>query len=79
MGWASGSMLVAQMVSGIKDLVDDKDTRKDVYMVMIEAATDFDCDTLDECLGIDPAFDDALYEVFPDWKDVDEEDEDDEL
>lgn len=80
MGWASGSRLATQLIAAIKEHVEDDDVRKDVYIDMINALEDFDCDTLDECMGEDPQFDEALYEVHPHWRDEEEdEDEDGEL
>lgn len=72
MGWASGSSLFGGIIQDLRE-VTDEDTRVDIYKVLILNFEEFDCDTLDECLGEDNAFDRA-------WKLVGnniEEDEED--
>lgn len=83
MGWASGSRVMSDIVMNIRDtgLADEikDDVRQALYGILIEAFQDADCDTLDECLDIDPAFDKAYANFYPDeeedWEFEDEDDE----
>ena len=59
MGWATGSSLMEDVIYGIKIEIDDFDTRVKVYKVLITSFEEYDCDTLQECIGLDDAFDDA--------------------
>lgn len=61
MGWSSGSGLAHDLIVTIKKNVKDKDTRRKIYVVLIDSFENYDCDTLNECVGIDPVFD----EFFP--------------
>lgn len=63
MGWASGSSLMSDVIASVKKEVRDKDARTRLYIGLIEAFEEHDCDTLEECLGEDDAFDVALKEV----------------
>lgn len=62
MGWASGSRLASDLIDALSEIVDDDTTRQAIYARMIEIFEDHDCDTLDECCGIDAAFDEAWEE-----------------
>jgi len=62
MGWASGSRLASELIEALAEIVDDDDVRQTFYSRMIEIFEDHDCDTLDECCGIDAAFDEAFDE-----------------
>jgi hypothetical protein len=64
MGWAKGSGLFERLIEVLFDKVDDPDTREEIYVEMIAAFEDLDCDTLQECLGEDEAFDSALRLVY---------------
>jgi hypothetical protein len=81
MGWASGSRLFNSVIEVLKNNIDDKQLREDIYIELIEAFEDCDWDTQDECMDRDPAFDSALKELHPNWYDRDDdyEEEDDEL
>lgn len=59
MGWASGSSLFADVITAIKDHIPSKE-KEGVYTALIDAFEDEDCDTLDECVGIDPKLDKIL-------------------
>lgn len=64
MGWASGSHLMCQIIASTMEYVDDDDIRRLLYHDFIIAFESKDCDTLQECMRIDPAFDaeyDAMY------------------
>lgn len=66
MGWASGSRLFSEIIEATVDAGIDKVTRKELYEKYMEAFEDFDCDTLDECVGIDEAFDEIWKSKHPD-------------
>jgi len=65
MGWASGSDLFTEVIAVIKPAVKDKKARKKIYRKLISAFQDHDWDTCDECLGIDPVYDELYEEMFP--------------
>jgi hypothetical protein len=65
MGWASGSTLMAKVISAIQPKMPDAEARKSVYGILIDAFEDMDWDTQNECLDQDPAFDEALRERYP--------------
>ena len=69
MGWASGSILAASMVATAKKVFKDKDERYQFYRIMIEEFEAFDCDTLDEAMGIDKMYDKAYNELYPEEDD----------
>lgn len=75
MGWASGSGVMSDIVTNIRDtgLADEikDDARQALYGILIDAFQDADCDTLDECLDIDPAYDKAYANFYPDEEDED--------
>jgi hypothetical protein len=75
MGWASGSGLFGNLIDIMMEHIPDKDMRVALYMDMIEAFENRDCDTLDECYGHDPAFDIAWRETYPDLDAYDEDEE----
>jgi len=74
MGWASGTGLFADIAEVIANSVTNDDERRTVYDAMIEAFIEYDCDTLDECLGIDHVLDAALSDILE--LDSDTEDDD---
>jgi hypothetical protein len=74
MGWSSGSSLFADIAEVIANNVTDEDERKAVYTIMIESFIERDCDTLDECLGIDHVLDEVLSEVLEIDDESEEED-----
>ena len=61
MGWAGGSELLAKVADAIKQvgMIGDA-TRVALYTKIVNAFADADCDTVNECEGIDPALDLAL-------------------
>lgn len=75
MGWSSGSRLLGDVIESLQKHVPDDEAREAVYVELIDAFEDFDCDTLDECTGEDEAFDAALKHVHPEWYEESEEDE----
>lgn len=74
MGWASGSMLLTSIIETLKTHV-DAETRAILYPEIVNAFEDADCDTLDECMTIDPVFDEYLKESGWDHLFEDEEEE----
>lgn len=60
MGWASGSELLEKCVRIVHKNVKNASTRINIYGDMIKAFEEQDCDTVEECRGIDAAFDVAL-------------------
>ena len=74
MGWNSGSSLFADIAEVIANSIANDDERRVVYEAMIEAFVERDCDTLDECLGIDHVLDEVLSEVLEIDDESEEED-----
>lgn len=72
MGWSSGSRVFGDAIKAIKPNVPDKDTRKKIYVKLIEAFEEADWDTLDECLGEDEAYDEIYNERYPHEYDPDD-------
>jgi hypothetical protein len=67
MGWARGSKLFSEVISAVRAHAPDEGVRKALYIKLIDAFEDFDWDTQDECVGEDPAYDEALKELHPEW------------
>ena len=76
MGWSSGSRVADDLIKALQESVDDDYVREEFYKKMIEIFEDHDCDTLDECVGVDAAFDSAFEEftdpTTDDWADDEE-------
>jgi hypothetical protein len=64
MGWATGSRLLSDIINDIKSVVDDDFVRQDIYEVLINNFENYDCDTIDECLDYDFAFDSAYHKLY---------------
>ncbi len=65
MSWASGSQLLSQVRDSVMTL--DNTSHEDlvyVFKYIIQDFRDFDCDTVDECLGNSEAFDEAYDELY---------------
>lgn len=62
MGWASGSDVAYNMIKAIQENVPDDDIRRVLYETLIDSLEDQDCDTLCECVGIDPVYDEFFDE-----------------
>ena len=75
MSWGRGSELFSDVAEIIAENVVDDNIRKLIYMRLIEAFQNYDCDTLDECTDIDPVLDILLEEMFESEEVEDEEDE----
>lgn len=66
MGWASGAELAGDLIEVIKNVVKDKDTRETLYYHIIDKFEMYDCDTMDECVGIDKVYDKVYKSRYPD-------------
>lgn len=71
MGWASGAAMYYTVIRVLQHRVSDDKERELLHRDLITVFEDEDWDTQDECLGIDPAFDNALYTLHPEWRDDD--------
>ena len=82
MGWATGSSIMGNIVGDLEDSPLSHTQRVLVYEILIDQFENYDCDTLDECVGADPAFDEAMvntgHEVAVEDEDDGEWNEDDE-
>jgi hypothetical protein len=78
MGWASGSRLVSQLIESAKDTISNTSERSYFYEQMIEIFEEFDCDTMDECVGVDTIFDE-VWEKYHPSDDYGEWNEDDDM
>ena len=67
MGWASGSSLMIDVITGLKERGMSLKNRKIVYEVLIPAMQDQDWDTLDEPMGMDEAYEAAMRTINPEW------------
>jgi hypothetical protein len=65
MGWCSGGRLFDDVIDTLKKNVSDEDERKAVYLDLIVAFENFDCDVLQECMGVDDMFDEAIRVQHP--------------
>ena len=59
MSWSSGSSIMSDIIVELENTTLSKAQRTEVYETLIPIFEDNDCDTLDECLGEDMAFDHA--------------------
>lgn len=67
MGWASGSDLMAKVIDAVRDSGLTRPKRIKLYKKLIKAFERHDCDTLQEALDRDGAYDDALQALHPSW------------
>jgi len=77
MGWSSGSSLFSRVSEIIGAVVHDTDDKREIYEELIAVFEDFDCDTLEECLGVDSVLDEVLKEIYDIEDEEDEKDEED--
>ena len=70
MGWASGSEIVRRVGRVVTFYVHEPRHKKAIFDELVDAATDLDIDTLDECRGIDPQLDAAINEKWGTEEDV---------
>ena len=64
MSWKSGSELFDKIIQILGDNIYDYDTRESIYLQLISAFEEIDCDTLYECLEQDKAFDAAYKQIY---------------
>lgn len=80
MSWKSGSTMMDDIIIALKEKIDDDLVREEVYSALIDIFQLHGCDTLDECYGVDTAFDSALddasFDLDEDEDEFFEEDED---
>jgi hypothetical protein len=60
MGWSRGADLFSEIAQIILDHVRDEDDREAMYIELIELFQHYDCDNLDECVGVDFILDEVL-------------------
>lgn len=65
MAWTSGSQILGQIVENLTDSDVSYDDRKLVYEILLETFEDFEAKNLEECIDIDPAFDEVWNEKYP--------------
>lgn len=61
----TGSQVLGQILENLSDGEVSYDDRKIVYEVLLEVFEDFDAKNLQECVDIDPAFDEVWNEKYP--------------
>jgi hypothetical protein len=57
MGWARGSEILGDIICLIEENVLDDYTRRKLYEGLIQIFSNYDCDTIEECMGISNIFD----------------------
>ena len=80
MGWSSGSGLLCQVIEIIEEHCHPDTDKVTLFTELITEFEDYDCDTINECLGQSPSFDIAYEKLYPESLDVmdsDYSDEDD--
>jgi len=79
MGWSSGTPLFATILEVVQENVTNPDIRKKIYLPILSAFEDADWNNVEECLDIDPVFDEIYQDMYPDddagWR-YDHDDED---
>jgi len=57
MGWSSGSEIFEQIILSAKKYIPKDSDRKNFYKEVTAKFFEHDWDTQDECVGVDPMFD----------------------
>lgn len=57
MGWSNGSLIAVALIDVIRDNVESVEARREIYRALIDEFEEADCDTMSECMGIDPVYD----------------------
>lgn len=73
MGWSKGSGIFDEIIDCLVETEIDDDQREIIYNKLVEVFIDYDCDTLDECIGKDDVFDRVFRSNFSIEKDDEEE------
>jgi hypothetical protein len=68
MGWSRGSDIMSDLISIIRNLEIHHTEAVDVYGQMIDILEHADCDTLEDCLGEDEAYDEAFFNKYPELR-----------
>jgi hypothetical protein len=71
MGWSEGSEVVDRVARAVCGVIETPGARSEIFAELVQAVLDCDCDTLDECRGIDPELDNVIDEY---WGSDEEED-----
>ncbi len=61
MGWARGSEILGDIICLIEENVLDDYTRRKLYEGLKQIFSNYDCDTIEECMGISNIFDTFIY------------------
>ncbi len=64
MGWSSGSEIVERVARVVCGTIETPEARSEIFAELVQAVLDCDCDTLDECRGIDPELDNVIDEYW---------------
>lgn len=75
MAFNNGSQILGQILESLESSEVSYDDKKLFYEVVLEVFEDFDAKDLEECLDIDPAFDEVWNEKYPPEIDEGYEDE----
>ena len=71
MGWSSGTSLIRKLIVSInRNILNDSNANRTVTLIYIDMITAFeeaDWDNLDEVIGIDSRFDDAVRWLYPNY------------
>ena len=62
MGWSSGSELLCSIARGMRQKSISPQSRKKIYELLVDELANHDCDTLDECEGVDRMLDEVLLD-----------------
>lgn len=73
MGWSSGSRVMSDIISAVKETITDDGEAVDLLKCLIDIFEDNDCDTLYECVGEDANFDIAWAEMNPELEEEEDE------
>lgn len=68
MGWASGSGLMNEIIDAVGGGTNTYKERVDFYVKLIKIFSEYDCDTLEECLDQDDCYDEAFYKLHSEYK-----------
>lgn len=77
MTWGSGASVFSDVIDALQAELPGPGLcglRKRIYLRLIPAFQSHDWDTETDCLGLDPAFDEAFYLLYPDYLHTDERD-----
>jgi hypothetical protein len=75
MGWYEGSLLMSDVIHAARRFPNGR--RSHFYRQIIEAFENHDADGLSDCLGVDPEFDEAYYDLYPEdeWFEAEADDD----